>query len=624
MTRLVVGVLGHVDHGKTALVRALTGMETDRLEEERQRGISIVLGFAHFGAGDAVVDLVDMPGHERFVRTMVSGATGIGAVLLAVAANEGVMPQTCEHVDIAGLLGLRRAVVAVTKADLVPPAQAAAVGRDAAGLLARAGLGVAPIMAVSAATGQGIEALRQAITALRDGAPPPGDDGFPFLPVDRAFSVPGHGTVVTGTLRRGALAAGDTIEVAPGGLTARIRGLQVHGARVAAALPGQRVAANLRGVEVAQVGRGVALTAAGLLPESAWLSVDLRALDGAPPLRNGTVLHLLLGTAEVPVRLRLLDRDELAPGAAALAQLHCTQPVATPARERFILRTASPALTVAGGMVLDPATVRLRRGTPAALGRLAALAGSDARGIVAHGIVAAGGAGMPLPALARLAGVAPGRLADLLPDSALILPGQAVVARDAFDAVLRRIPALLAGQPAVGLPRDGLQRMMPGTGPAVLDAALARLAASGAVQVKGGLVGLPRPDQDASRARTAATLAARLSDTLRRAGLSPPDPAALAPDLPTRQALDRLVREGAAIRVADRMQKRDVVFHRDAVDAARRVLAPLLAQGPGLRVAEAGAALGISRKYSVPLLEHLDAMHFTRRIGDRRVLAQSR
>ncbi len=623
MTRLVVGVLGHVDHGKTALVRALTGMETDRLEEERQRGISIVLGFAHFGAGDAVVDLVDMPGHERFVRTMVSGATGIGAALLAVAANEGVMPQTREHVDIAGLLGLRRAVVAVTKADLVSPAQAAAAGRDAAALLARAGLEASPAVAVSAATGQGIEALRQAIAALGDGAAPPGDDGFPFLPVDRAFSVPGHGTVVTGTLRRGVLAAGDTIEVAPGGLTARIRGLQVHGARVATAVPGQRVAANLRGVDVAQVGRGVALTAAGLLPASAWLSVDVHALDDAPPLRNGMVLQLLLGTTEVPVRLRLLDRDELAPGAAAQVQLRCTQPVATPARERFILRTASPALTVAGGMVLDPAAVRLRRSTPAALGRLAALPGSDARGIVAQCIVAVGGAGVPLPDLARLAGVAPGRLADLLPDSALVLPGQAAVAREAFDAVLRRIPALLAAQPAVGLPRDGLQRLMPGTGPAVLDAALARLSASGVVQVKGGLVGLPRPDQDASRARTAATLAARLSDTLRRAGLSPPDPAALAPDLPTRQALDRLVREGAAIRAADRVQKRDVVFHRDAVDAARRVLAPLLAQGPGLRVAEAGAALGISRKYSVPLLEHLDAMHFTRRIGDRRVLAQA-
>ena len=621
MTRLVVGVLGHVDHGKTALVRALTGMETDRLAEERERGISIVLGFAHFVAGGATVDLVDMPGHERFVRTMVSGATGIDAVLLVVAANEGVMPQTREHVDIAGLLGLRRAVVAVTKADLVPPAQAEAVGQEAVALLARAGLAAAAPVPVSAATGQGVGILSGAIAGLVDAASAPSDDGFPFLPVDRAFSVPGHGTVVTGTLRRGALATGDVMEVAPGALPVRVRGLQVHGARVAAAMPGQRVAANLRGVEVTQVGRGAALTAAGLLPASAWLSVRIHALDGVAPLRNGAELQLLLGTAETPVRLRLLDRDELAPAAAAPAQLRCTQPVVTPARERFILRTATPALTVAGGTILDPGAVRLRRRAPEVLDRLAALAGLDAPGIVAWAVAAAGPAGVRLPDLARLAGVAPGRLAGLLLASTVVLPGHAAVSRDALDAVLRRIPILLSGQPADGLPREGLQRLMAGTGPVVLDAALARLSAAGAVQTRAGLVGLPRPDLDANRARAAASLTARLSDTLRRAGLSPPDLVALAPDLPARQALDRLLRDGAAIRAADRVQKRDVVFHRDAIEAARRVLAPLLAQGPGLLVAEAGAALGISRKYSVPLLEYLDAIHFTRRVGDRRVLA---
>ncbi len=617
-----MGVLGHVDHGKTALVRALTGMETDRLQEEQERGISIVLGFAHLSAGGAVVDLVDMPGHERFVRTMVSGATGIDAVLLVVAANEGVMPQTREHVDIAGLLGLRRAVVAVTKADLVPAAQAAAVGQQAVALLARAGLVSEAPVSVSATTGQGIEVLRVAVAELADAAVAPSDDGFPFLPVDRAFSVPGHGTVVTGTLRRGALATGDVMEVAPGTLPVRVRGLQVHGARVATVAPGQRVAANLRGVEVAQVGRGAALTAAGLLPASAWLSVQVRALDDAPPLRNGAALQLFLGTAEVPVRLRLLDRDELAPGATAPAQLRCAQPVATPARERFILRTATPALTVAGGTVLDPVAVRLRRRAPEVLDRLAALAGSDGPGIVAWAVQAAGPGGVRLADLARLAGVAPGRLAGLLPDSAVVLPGHAAVARDAFDAVLRRIPALLASQPADGLPREELQRLMAGIGPAVLDAALARLSAARTVQIRGRLIALPRPDLDAKRAHAAASLAGRLSDTLRRAGLSPPDPAALAPDLPSRKALDGLVRDGAVVRAADRVQKRDLIFHRDAVEAARRTLEPLLAKEPGLLVAEVGAALGISRKYSVPLLEHLDAIRFTRRVGDRRVLAR--
>jgi len=229
MRRLVMGVIGHVDHGKTALVRALTGTETDRLPEERQRGISIALGFAVLALEDAEVDLVDMPGHERFVRTMVSGATGIGAALLVVAANEGVMPQTREHVDIAGLLGVRRAVIAISKAELVSPDQAAAVCREAAKLAAAAGLQAGAPVPVSALTGQGLDTLTGAIAALLNSTALPEDAGLPWLPIDRAFSVSGHGTVVTGTLRRGTLTVGDEIEILPGGTPARVRELQVHG-----------------------------------------------------------------------------------------------------------------------------------------------------------------------------------------------------------------------------------------------------------------------------------------------------------------------------------------------------------------------------------------------------------
>ena len=625
----MLGVIGHVDHGKTALVRALTGMETDRLPEERRRGISIALGFAHACIGDVEVDFVDMPGHERFVRTMVSGATGIGAALLVVAANEGVMPQTREHVDIAGLLGVSRAVIALSKADLVPPERCAAVAREAAALAAKAGLVAGAPIPVSTMTGQGIEALQQAIADALGTASEPDDAGFAYLPVDRAFSVAGHGTVVTGTLRRGKLLAGDEIEAVPAKLPVRVRGLQVHGTRVAEASPGQRVAANLRGIEPAQVRRGAALATPGLLPASAWLSAELRTVEGGPPLPTGARLVLLFGTEEVGARLRLLDRDVLEPGEAALAQVQCAEPVAVPARERFILRTASPAMTVAGGRVLDPQARRERRHSAPVLARLQLLAGSTPGQVVARDVEAAGGAGVLLGDLARLAGLAPARVVEALqaqhPAPVVVGRGRVVVARPAFEAVLARLPQALTGQqdahPA-GVSRGPLAALLPEASAAVLEEAVARLVAKGVLRQEGGLIRVPHVAREADRARQEIAAAASLAERLRQGGLAPPDAREIAPDPSSRRLLDRLVREGTVVRALDRVQKREVLFHRDAIEAAQRRLAPLLAQTPGLLVKEAGAALGISRKYSVPLLEHLDAIRFTRRIADRRVLAQ--
>jgi len=630
MRRLVLGVIGHVDHGKTALVRSLTGMETDRLPEERKRGISIALGFAHAKIGGAEVDFVDMPGHERFVRTMVSGATGIAAALLVVAANEGVMPQTREHVDIAGLLGVRRAVIAVTKADLVPPEQAIAAAHEAMALAAGASLHAGDAVPVSALTGLGIEALRQAIAEALGATPEPEESGFAYLPVDRAFSMAGHGTVVTGTLRRGKLLAGDALEAVPANLPARVRGLQVHGARVAEARPGQRVAVNLRGIDPLQVRRGTALATPGLLPPSTWLSVELRAVADAPPLPTGARLLLLVGTQEAGARLRLLDREVLEPGAAALAQVQCAEPVAVPARERFILRTASPALTVGGGRVLDPETRRQRRHSAPVLARLRALAAATPEQVVAQEVQAAGAAGVPLDRLARLAGLAPARVVEALqaerPAAVVLGRDRIAVAQAAFEALLARLPQVLAGQQEAhpkGLARAQLATLVPPASPAVLEEAVAGLVAKGVLRQESGLVRVPQVAREADRAQQENASAARLAERVRQAGLSPPDAQEIAPDPASRRLLDRLVREGTLIRALDHVQKREILFHRDAVEAAQRRLTPLLAQAPGLLVREAGAALGISRKYSVPLLEHLDAVRFTRRIADRRVLTRA-
>jgi len=637
VTRRLLGVIGHVDHGKTALVRALTGIETDRLPEEKRRGISIALGFAHFVAGDATVDLIDMPGHERFVRTMVSGATGIGAVLLVVAANEGVQAQTVEHIEIAALLGLRQTVLAVTKRDLATPERLAEVTRDSLALARSAGLEVAETVAVSAVRGDGIEALRAALARL------PGADarewGYPWLPVDRAFSIAGHGTVVTGTLRRGAIASGDELVLSPSDEAVRVRGLQVHGAKVASAGVGQRVAVNLRAVSTEETARGVALTRPGALPPASWLSVRLRAVPSAAgPLRDGARLRLLAGTLEVEASLRLLDRRELAPGETASAQLHCAEPVAVPAREAFILRSPSPARTVAGGVVLDPQASRLRRRDPAALERLERLAGETPERLVAREVADSGAAGRPVLALARLSGLSPDRVVAALGDKALgdkaagprgpasagtgavVIARGVAVARAALDAVGARVPALLAEAPD-GMARERLLAALPGVSGPVLEESLSRLAASGVLRLAGGLVAPVRAAFERDRADRDQLGAAALAERVRRAGLSAPDTRDFAADPVLRRLADRLVREGVLVRASDRVQKRELLFHRDTVEAARLRLAPLLAEGAGLLVSDAGAALGVSRKFSVPLLEHFDQIGFTRRVADRRQLA---
>ncbi len=371
LRRLVVGVIGHVDHGKTALVRALTGMETDRLPEEKRRGISIALGFAHLRHDGAEIDLIDMPGHERFVRTMIAGATGIDAVLLVVDAREAVKPQTAEHVAIAGLLGITEAVLAVSKCDLVTAEQAVATAAEGATLLRSVGLAVEGPVLTSASTGAGLDGLRGLLSRVAARTEPRGERGFAWLPIDRAFSIAGHGTVVTGTLRCGRLSSTDVLELLPEGTALRVRAVQVHRETVLAALPGQRVAVNLRGVQAAALSRGQALATPGIIRPANWIGVSLRSLPDAPSLPSGALLTLLAGSSECESRLRLLDRDVLEAGASCVAQLHCHTGVALPAREPFVLRSTAPQMTVGGGRVLDPNMRRLRRKEATRLQRLA-------------------------------------------------------------------------------------------------------------------------------------------------------------------------------------------------------------------------------------------------------------
>ncbi|MBN8875539.1 MAG: selenocysteine-specific translation elongation factor [Rhodospirillales bacterium] len=617
MKRRLFGVIGHVDHGKTALVRALTGIDTDRLPDEKRRGISIALGFAHLRHGDTEIDLIDMPGHERFVRTMIAGATGLDAVLLVVDAAEGVRPQTTEHVEIAALLGIRRAVVAISKADRADPAPAA---QAATALVTRAGIAAEPPIFTSAVTGIGLDALRAALLAAE--ADPRADDQLPWLPIDRAFSVAGFGTVVTGTLRRGAIAVGEELALLPDGDPIRVRGLQVHGTAVARADPGSRVAVNLRGVEAAALTRGQALARAGALAPTTWLTVHLRALRGAPGLRSGLPVRVLFGTAEVEARLRLLDRDMLEPNEAAAAQLRCLTPVCVPTGEACILRLPAPIGTVAGGRILDTAERRLRRHEPAILRRLLYLHQGDRAAIIAAELTSAGAAGLPIPALARLVGVAESRLQADLPHLGGMAVGGVAVAAEPFRALEARLLGVLETS-RVPPATETLATLLRPVASPVLQAALRRLVAAERVRQDGGAWHLVRPDQDRARRSHDGAVAAEIAEALRRGGLSPPAPEALAATRPeARRVLEALRQAGVVVATYDRVQKRQIMFHRDAVEAARRVLMPLLAP-PGLLVKEAGAALGISRKYSVPLLEYFDAVQFTRRVGDRRQLLRA-
>jgi len=619
-SRALIGVIGHVDHGKTALVRALTGVETDKLAEEQARGISIALGFAHVADGAVTADLIDMPGQERFVRTMIAGATGIDAVLLVVAANEGIMPQTVEHADIAALLGVTRAVVAVTKADLVSADEAALVGELARDHLAALGIATPTVIVTSATKGAGVDDLRAALLAIARDQQPRRADGDAWLPIDRAFTVPGHGPVATGTLRGAAVVPGDALVLLPEGKPVRVRGVQVHGESVASGQPGERVAVNVRDVELGELGRGMALAASGAFLPSEWLTLTLRATASAPPLRNGMRLRALAGTTEVDARLRLLDREVLDPGEQGLAQIRLATPLALPAREHVVLRLPSPARTVAGGRVLEPLARRRRRNDPATLDRLCARRDLAPEALIEAEIARAGAAGIGSDELARATALSAETVRHRLAGLAVAVSGKGVVFPTAeLESLAARLPGLLAPHPG-GLTRNQLLSAVQGVRAALLDLALERLAATGAIVRRGPAFLLPRPEDDAARVRDEAELAEMLARTLRDSGLTPPNPGAIVVDAPSRKAVDRLLRDGTLVRAVDRAKHRELLFHRDAIAEARVRLAPLLqAVSAGMLVGEIAAALGVSRKFVMPLLDHLDTIRFTLREGDRRL-----
>jgi selenocysteine-specific elongation factor len=627
---LIVGTAGHIDHGKTALVRALTGQETDRLREERERGISITLGFAHYDAPNGVrAGVVDVPGHERFVRTMLAGAHGMDLVLFVVAADDGIMPQSEEHLDILHVLGVSRGIFVITKIDLVEPARVEAVREEIEILAHGTTLEGAPILAVSAVTGTGLEALRQAIAAALAAPEPPAAAGPFRLPVDRAFVMRGHGVVVTGTSIAGAIADGDMVRVLPSGRTARVRGLQVHGVPVTQAAARQRVAINLGGVDRPEVARGdvVCHPAIERSTDRADVWVALRPAARTPVEHHGRV-RVHVGTAERFGKLILLDgRAALTPGEGGFAQLVLEAPVVALGGDRFVVRDQAARRTLGGGTVLSPFAERHEVGDPATLRALeAARAGGP-------GAVAAALALSPrLGETAEAVAIALATDADTV--RRCLRDGDAVEIPDVVETlwvsrarwtkvetlILEAVAGAHARDPlAPGIALEHVRSRLPWeVAPRTFRAAVDGLVDAGRL-VKDGDV-LRDPSHRVALDATKDRLAGRVADTLAAAGLTPPSVLVLAEELgerpdALRAVLGPLERAGRVVRVSS-----ELYYHPDAVATGKAAIASHCREHGEITAAALRDRLGASRKFAIAFLDWCDRTGFTTRVGDARRL----
>lgn len=629
---LVLGTAGHIDHGKSSLIKALTGTDPDRLKEEKERGITIELGFARLDLPSGrSMGVVDVPGHERFVRQMVAGATGIDVVLLCVAADDGVMPQTREHLAIIDLLGVPAGVVAITKADLVDEEWLELVADDVRGLIAGTSIEGAPIVAVSSRTGRGLDELKEAIDAVAAGTVARHADLPMRLPVDRVFTIAGAGTVVTGTLWSGVAERDASVEVYPSGRLGRIRSVQVHGQPVSVAQAGSRVALNLAGLERDEVERGDVVAEPGSLTVTDRFDAWVTYLAGEQkPFESGTRVHVHHGTREVIGRVLLMDAEALMPGERGYAQLRLEEPLMPRYGDRFIIRRYSPMWTIGGGMVLDVLPPRRTRLREHERELLEALRVGDLGG-AALGLLRSRAMPMTGAEVALALGLARSQVADEL-DRAQDLERLTVgsetffVTREALAGALDTIEAQLSafhsenptatGISALAL-RDRVDRRL---GPRVFDALLVRAAEAGKAVVAGGEVRHPRAvsaalaDEEMARERLRAVLA---EQGLQPQGVAELSRAVGAPLDVVRRALAKLVAAGEAVRVGS-----DMHFDAAAVDEARQRIVAYLREHGTMLAKDARDVIGSSRKYVLPLLEYFDAQGITKRQGDVRTLGK--
>ena len=612
MKNIIVGTAGHIDHGKTALVKALTGIDADRLEEEKRRGITIDLGFAHLALTPEIrLGFVDVPGHERFVKNMLAGVGGIDLVLFVIAANESIKPQTREHFDICRLLGIPRGIVALTKADLVDEDILGLVRLEVEELVAGSFLEGAPVVPVSSTTGAGLDDLRRELARAAGSVPEKNSGGHFRLPIDRVFEVKGFGVVVTGTLISGAVAKGQEVELYPAGRRMRVRGVQVHGSTAERAVAGQRTAVNS---DLGGAVRGDVLSEPGVFGAVKQIDCRLQLLASAKPLKHRAPVHFHSGTAEIEAEVRMLEGTaSLAPGSSAWVRLILRDPALLLPGDRFIIRRFSPVITIGGGVVVDTGARRYRKGADIA-GRLGTLASPDAAARIAL-LVKEAEYGMRGADLVARTGLTAREVAAAASEAPVAAVGEWSVDRGWMQAARERLAKTVREfhqkNPLLpGVARQDLRGAMP---PFLFDALVADskdLVAEGEVVRARSHKLVLKEDEEQARAKieqafeTAGLTVPSLAEVLAKSGVE----AARA-----RTLLQILLREKRLVRISD-----ELVFHRTAMEQLRAMLAPR--RGERFAVPAFKEWTGVSRKYAIPLLEFLDREHVTRREGDQRVV----
>lgn len=635
---VIVGTAGHIDHGKTALVKALTGIDADRLPDEKRRGITIDLGFAEMSAGDVHFGFVDVPGHERFVRNMLAGASGIDLVLLVVAADEGVMPQTREHFEICRLLGLEHGVIALTKSDLADAETLELAHLDIAELVAGSFLETAAVVAVSSKTGAGVDELTEVLARAARETRARSDRFVTFMPVDRSFSIKGFGSVVTGTLNSGEIAEGDELMLLPDEVRVRVRGVQSHGESAKRVGSGRRTAVNLAGVDQDQVTRGMVLTARDVLGPTQLLDCEIDFLKDAPrSMKTRQRVRVHVGTAEVLARVQVLnDRAEIAPGDGDLVQLRLESPVAALPGQRLIIRSYSPQVTIGGGTIVDISPPKHRRRDIAAaqqsLYRLADVLENDTGWLLVL-IENSAVRGMTLSDLRSRTGLMDMRLTTgletLIEDGSIKEGGGRYVSSERFAAIgedlLAGLAAFHKAEPlAPAMPREALLDKFRTVPPELSAAVLVRLTVSEKIEQESD--GFSLASHSTKLEGDDAKVSERISKIYSDARLEVPRLDEALSDAmagtrisaaEARKLLQLLVSKGEIVKATD-----DFYFARTAIDDLIAKLKQYAATAPDrlIDVAKFKELTGVSRKYAIPLLEYLDGERITRRAGDKRVI----
>jgi selenocysteine-specific elongation factor len=631
MKQIILGTAGHIDHGKTSLVKAMTGIDTDRLKEEKERGITIELGFAHLELPSGqILGIVDVPGHEKFVKNMVAGATGVDLVALVIAADEGVMPQTREHLEICQLLRVKKGLVVLTKIDMVDQEWLELVKEDISTFLSGTFLDNAPIVPVSSVTGQGIKELVGVLDGLVNEVAEREMSGFFRLPVDRVFTMKGFGTVVTGTTMSGQIRTADEVTVYPQGLDARIRGIQVHNQDVNEVSAGLRTAINLQGVEKEQLERGNVLATKDSLRATRMVDVVLDHLSSAPrKLKNRAKVRFHTGTSEIIATVVLLDRDELKPGDTCFAEIRLEDPVAVLARDRYVLRSYSPVRAIAGGEILNAYPQKKKRFSETALSELKALNSGNLNEITEQFVLASRFDGVVHSELPFLTNASRKKLEEIIKTlqaqrkiiqydkekGTLIHADYLKKARDQILSILDQYHKDFPLK--AGLLKEELRSRTAGTGDSKLfNFLITQLGQEGIVIQEKEILRLK--EHHVTLAQDQEKVRQQIQEIYLKGALQPPYFKELTAKFPGNSGADVLqvmVKDGILIKV-----KEDLYFHKDVIEELKERLVAVLKEKGEIDTPQFKDMTGASRKYTIPLLEYFDITQLTMRIGDKRVL----